>query len=233
VVDRPARGRPIQDAPEAPALRELLVDFESLGEGPAFTLFRRRHGVRPLDVMQAGHAPLADWLALLDSDFAVLATPGAIRANETAQGPGEATWSVRCAGYGFHYETGVPVAMRRAAAVEAHETARLSIATRRLRQTLAAGTKLLLFQQDVPASDEDIIPLLAAVQARGANTILWITPAEADHPPGSVEVLMNGLMRGYVAPGSADEVDPGWVTVCRRAWRSWRAMAETAAAEAA
>jgi hypothetical protein len=224
VTDQPTRGLPDHDAPAPPPLREMLLDFESLGEGPAFARFRRQQGVRPLDLLQGGHAPLADWLTLLDEDFAVLTAEGAIRATATAPREGEATWSVSVDGLALHYDTGMTVAARKPAAVEAREQARLAIAARRLRHTLAAGNKLLLFQQDKPVSDDQMIPLLAAVQDRGPNTILWVTPAEPGHPAGSVEVLMNGLLRGYVGPGLQEGSWAGWTQMCRLAWRSWRAM---------
>jgi hypothetical protein len=52
-----------------------------------------------------------------------------------------------------------------------------------------------------------------------ANTLLFVTPADAAHPPGTVERLMPGLLRGsidrFAPPENAHDLSlECWLAVC-------------------
>ncbi|GAN75898.1 IPT/TIG domain-containing protein [Acidisphaera rubrifaciens] len=226
----------LDGAPAAPPAEALLVDIATLGEGPALTRFRATHGVELLDVLNGGTWTLAGLVEALVDDFAAIGRIDGIAAMPCAHADGRETWFAGVRAYGLAYDTGRATAEIDEATMRRREHARLTIAVRRLRQTLAAGSRLLLLHQDVPASDEAMIPLLAALLDRGTSTLLWVTPADAAHPPGTVELLMRGLLRGYVAepaaaPGDmAAADDGGWMQVCRRGWRLRRALCPSAPA---
>ena len=62
-----------------------------------------------------------------------------------------------------------------------------------------------------------------ALARYGDNTLLWVVPAETDRPAGTVEVIMPGLLRGYIdrfAPddNAHDFSFEGWLHVCANAW---------------
>lgn len=224
----------LEGAPPAPPADALLIDMATLGEGPAFTRFRASHGVHLLDVLNGGTWPLAGLVEALADDFAAIGRIDGIAAMPCAHADGRETWFAGVRAYGLAYDTGRPTAEIDEATMRQREHARLTIAVRRLRQTLAAGSRLLVLHQDTPASDEAMIPLLAALQDRGPSTLLWVTQADPEHPPGTVELLMRGLLRGYVAepePGYATAGDDGgWLLACRRGWRLWRALCPSAPA---
>jgi hypothetical protein len=74
--------------------------------------------------------------------------------------------------------------------------------------------------------------LYMALNRHHDATLLWVVPAERDRPPGTVEVLMPGLLRGYIdrfAPGdnAHDLSFDGWLRVCTNAvalTKLWRPM---------
>jgi hypothetical protein len=61
-----------------------------------------------------------------------------------------------------------------------------------------------------------------ALNQRSGTTMLWVVPSERDRPPGTVEVLMPGLLKGYIdrfAPSdnAHDLSFDGWLKVCANA----------------
>jgi hypothetical protein len=56
----------------------------------------------------------------------------------------------------------------------------------------------------------------------GDNMLLWVVPTEPDRPAGTVEVVMPGLLKGYIdrfAPddNAHDFSFEGWLRVCANA----------------
>jgi hypothetical protein len=71
-------------------------------------------------------------------------------------------------------------------------------------------------------SEEEILPLHMALNRHSEATLLWVVPAERDRPAGTVEVLMPGLLKGYIdrfAPenNAHDLSFDGWLRVCTNA----------------
>ena len=69
-----------------------------------------------------------------------------------------------------------------------------------------------------------MLPVYAALNESGRNWLLWMVPADAAHPSGVVEVLLPGLLRGYVdrfAPqeDAHDLSLAAWTRVGEAAWR--------------
>ena len=61
-----------------------------------------------------------------------------------------------------------------------------------------------------------------ALNRHGEATLLWVVPAEKDRPAGTVEVVMPGLLKGYIdrfAPddNAHDLSFEGWLRVCANA----------------
>ena len=90
----------------------------------------------------------------------------------------------------------------------------------------AANAEKIFVVKRVPAlRPEEVLPLYAALTDLGRSWLLWVVPADAAHPPGTVEVLLPGLIRGYVAQlapyDDAPSVSvPEWTAVCEAAWRA-------------
>jgi hypothetical protein len=72
---------------------------------------------------------------------------------------------------------------------------------------------------------EEVLPVYTILNELGRNWLLWMVQSDATHPPGRVEILLPGLMRGYVdrfAPSeNAHELSmEAWTAVCEAAWRA-------------
>jgi hypothetical protein len=90
---------------------------------------------------------------------------------------------------------------------------------------VAAGEKIFVIKRTPPLRPEEILPLYAVLNETGRNWLLWMVPSDPAHPPGTVEVLLPGLLRGYIdrfAPleNAHDLSLDAWTAVCGTAWRA-------------
>ena len=108
--------------------------------------------------------------------------------------------------------------------VHQREIRRLPLLVRKLKEDLAAAEKIFVYHGMGRLSDADATLLVTALRRYGANTLLWVELADADHPAGTVEWAGTGLLKGYIdrfAPGE-DAHDLSldcWLAICREAWR--------------
>ncbi len=215
--------------------RDMLMGFEALGTTPEFGLVQRRHGADPLGLLRFTDIGLDALLDMLEGQFASIADPGALSLGYATMPEGGATYQLTHHQYGMVYRTLVPVSGMDPQELLRRETSRLMLTARKMVQTLNAGTmedgdKILVVRTVGPLEDDALIPLMCALTAYGPNMVLWVTDADADHPLGSVEPLMHGLLRGHVRAATAGKEagadgadDDGWLAVCRAAWMLWRA----------
>jgi len=85
---------------------------------------------------------------------------------------------------------------------------------------LTAGEKIMVFRQNEPLLANDLNDLRQAIAAYGPSVLLWVQAARAGHPAGSVEVIEDRLMTGYVttiAPRTnVPDLDiPSWMAMLR------------------
>jgi hypothetical protein len=103
------------------------------------------------------------------------------------------------------------------------EATRLKFLRRKFVDELDAGEKIFVFKRGSPVPEAEILPLFMALNKRRPNTLLWVVPEEPGRPAGTVEVLMNGLLKGYIdrfAPqdNAHDFSFEAWVRLCVHAW---------------
>jgi hypothetical protein len=89
-------------------------------------------------------------------------------------------------------------------------------------EELDGTNKIFVYKFGAAVTEEEILPLHMALNRRSETTLLWVVPAERDCPPGTVEVLMPGLLKGYIdrlAPNdnAHDLSFEGWLRVCANA----------------
>jgi len=103
------------------------------------------------------------------------------------------------------------------------ESARLRFLRRKFLEELEANEKVFVYKFDAPVAEEEILPLHMALNRHGTATLLWVVPAEPDWPAGTVEVVMPGLLKGYIdrfapADNAHDLSFEGWLRVCANAY---------------
>jgi hypothetical protein len=222
---------PPQPAPGGwPPAHELMADFEGLGENCEFGLAQRALGAEPIGLIRFGSASVAGLTAALDSGFAGLDDPSRIEIYVGNVGE----FMVRLHPFAIRYHTFRRPSEVSADALHALEVRRVGLLRRKLLADIATGDRIFV-RKDVEAwRPEAARDLLAALRRHGAPTLLWASPADGTRPPGTVEVVAPGLLRGHMGR-LAPRTDPialpaaEWLRVCRGAWRLVRDAAPVGA----
>jgi len=92
---------------------------------------------------------------------------------------------------------------------------------------MKAGEKIYVRHSNAAMTAADALPIFLALNRHGANTLLFVTPADG-HPPGTVEEIMSGLLRGHIDrmgdDGERWRISAGsWLEVCANALKLWAA----------
>jgi hypothetical protein len=197
--------------------KDLVLQFESLGDNCELGLLQRRAGVEPLGLLRFAGARLCHLITALDARFDGIADPGTIHVHEE-----NGEYMILLSKYGFNYHTHVKVGEADPGALHRQQVGTVGFLARKLIDDLEAGEKLLVFRQNEPLSANDLIDLRIALAGYGPGTLLWVQPARPGFPPGTVVVADDRLMIGYVtrlAPrGNVPELDVrSWLAMLRNA----------------
>jgi hypothetical protein len=201
--------------------RDLMMRFESLGENCEFGLVQRRCGAEPLGLLRFASAPLPRLIAGLRDHFATMGRHDNIDVQCPA-GSREFMVLDRC--YGFYYHAWATVDDMTAQAVHEREVRRVPFLVRKLLEDLADGEKIFVFHGMKRLSEADARALATVIAGFGPGTLLWVEAAEAGQAPGTVDVLGDNLLRGWIdrfAPteNAHDFSLACWITLCRNALR--------------
>jgi hypothetical protein len=220
-------GTPPQPMSDVLSDRELMLNFESIGDNCELGLVQRKAGAEPLGLLRFSGVPVHHLIAALDQRFAGIAEPENIRLQVE-----NGEYMVKLTKYDFIYHAWVQAGQMEPAALHAREVRRTGFLTNKLISDLESPAKILVFRQNEPVLAHDLALLRGALGRYGTNTVLWVLEAQPGHPPGTVEVADDHLLLGYVrwlAPrDNAHKIDhAAWLSVCRAAYAIWHS-AETA-----
>jgi hypothetical protein len=220
---------------------EIALRFESLGENCEFGLFQRRCDSEPLGLLRFSSTFMRNLIRGIDNGFDGLGEPEAI--NPRLEGEPRKEYMIYEQRYGLVYHTFVYEGQRSIWLMREQESARLKFLRRKFIEELEANDKIFVYKFNAPIAEEEILPLQMTLNRYGDATLLWVVPAERHRPPGTVEVVAPGLLKGYIdrfAPddNAHDLSFDGWLHVCANAWvlsrlqKSLRHGKPAAAAEA-
>ncbi len=223
-------GEPAEGAPDTLPLSEVMLRFESLGENCEFGLVQRKGGAEPLGLLRFSSTPMPKLLAALAARFEGLGRPDRITVDLSSNGR---EYMISDKTFGLYYHAWVMAGERPPEDVHRREIRRLPYLTRKLIEDLTDGEKIFVYRSMTPISTAQAMKLVEAIRSYGPSTLLWMELADPGHPPGSVEYLAPGLMRGRMdrfAPGSnAHDFSFGcWEKVCRTALAMWAQQKEAA-----
>jgi hypothetical protein len=218
VLPRPV----IATGPPALPRDQLITLFESLGDNCEFGLVQRKMGAEPLGLLRFSFIELRDLLRGMQCGFDGLGDPGTV--DVTAQGA-DREIVVRESVYNmtyhtFQYETEIDLET-----VQRQQATRLNFLKRKLMEDIGAGEKIFVLKRFPALRPEEVLPIYATLNELGRNWLLWMVPSDAAHSPGTIEVLLPGLLRGYIDRFAPNENAHNlsletWTAVCEAAWRA-------------
>jgi hypothetical protein len=201
-------------------LGELAMQFESLGENCEFGLVQRRADAEPLGLLRFSSTFLHNLLRGLEARFEGLGGPDEVQPRLS----GDAReYMIHEKRYGLVYHTFVYEGQRSADLMKEQETARLKFLRRKFIEELEIGEKIFVYKRNGPVSEAEILALYLALNQFGPNTLLWVVPADPRRPAGTVEVMLDGLLKGHIDRFAPDENAhdlsfESWIKLCANAW---------------
>jgi hypothetical protein len=205
------------NAAAALADAELVLQFESIGDNCEFGLVQRQAGAEPLGLLRFAGVPLRNLLRGLNARFVNIDDPAHIRINAE-----HGEYMVKLTKYDYTYHAHVKVGEMEPAALHKQQVRTVGFLVKKLIEDLENPSKILVFRQNEPLSASDLIDLRIALSAYGPSTLLWVQPGCPGHPPGSVDVVDERMMVGYVRRLAERDRVPNldfgsWMQVLRRA----------------
>jgi hypothetical protein len=203
-------------------LNQMIMGFESLGDNCEFGLVQRVMGAEPLGLFRFAYIELPLLVRGLRSGFVGLGDPGTV---EVTVDSGDREYMVRESVYGMTYHTFQYEQQISIETVREQQSARLHFLRRKLMDDIAAGEKIFVLKRLPPLRPEEVMSVFATLNEQGRNWLLWVVPSDAAHPPGMVEILLPGLLRGYMDRFAPKENAHGlsreaWTSLCVAAWRA-------------
>lgn len=199
---------------------EIALKFESLGENCEFGLFQRRCDSEPLGLLRFSSTFMRNLIRGIENGFEGLGEVDTI--DPRLEGGPRKEYMIHEKKFGLVYHTFVYEGQRSVWLMREQESARLKFLRRKFMEELEASEKIFVYKFNGPVSEEEILPLHLVLNTYGPSTLLWVVPAERDRPTGTVEVMMPGLLKGYIdrfAPedNAHDLSFEGWLRVCANA----------------
>jgi hypothetical protein len=184
---------------EGVSLRDLVTDFESLGNNCELGIVQRSLGAEPLGLFRwAGINHVEMLINALHSQFEGLGDPRFVD-HEVLRG-----WDHHAAidkKFGFYFHTDLDptqVADRPEdrGRLAAHEGRRLKFLVGNLLNVLRTGEKILVYRQKAPLEPGQLDRLSKAIARIGPSTLLLIIE-DPSREPGAIEVKHEALIIGY------------------------------------
>jgi hypothetical protein len=196
---------------------QFMLRFESLGDNCEFGLVQRRCGAEPLGLLRFSNLSLAQLIRGLDTGFAELGEPANMEF-ELDNGQ-RREYVVRDRSLALVFHTFIHEGEVAESELIAQQSTRLRFLRRKFLEDLANGEKIFVVKRNVALTEPEVLPLLAALQRHGADKLLYVVPATPEHPPGTVERLSSGPLRGYIdrfaPPTNAHDLSLGvWLALC-------------------
>jgi hypothetical protein len=197
---------------------DLVGRFEGIGQDCEFGIFQRACGAEPLALFRFAGIETSDMIRGLDADFEGIDDPANISAvlyHPTGD------FHIHQDKYRFRYHTYSYAKDITAAAVEARHAKLLSLLRRIFFERIANAERIFVLKRNRPVSDAEALAVFRALTRHGPATLLYVTLADPTHRAGSVEVVGQRLMKGYIdsfwVHGVATFSFAHWLEICLNA----------------
>jgi hypothetical protein len=197
--------------------RDLVLQFESLGDSCELGLVQRRIGVEPLGMFRFAGTPLRHLIRAMEARFEGMADPEHVRVD-----PQNDEYMIKLTKYDFIYHADVKIGEADPVALHQQHTRTVRFLIAKLIADLETPEKIMVFRQNEELSANDLLDFRSALAAYGPATLLWVQATRRGHPPGTVAVIDDTLMVGYVTRlalrDNAPDFDlPSWMVMLRNA----------------
>jgi hypothetical protein len=194
----------------------LTRGFESLGDNCEFGIVQRKLGLEVLNIFRFCNVKLPDLVSALTDDLTAVSDPSSVTVDLNDADPRE--YVLTLSAYNMHWHTFSHENEVDSLALWRDHTVKLSYLRRKFYEGLRAGRKTYVIKHPERVPMGRAVALLLELNRHGRATLLCVEPASGKRRPGEVELLIPGLMRGYVerfAPeASVDLADPAdWLRV--------------------
>jgi len=209
--------------------RDLFMSIESLGDNCEFGAVQRVAGAEPLGLLRFASISAANLACALRRRFEGVGDPENVRLEiaDTRE------YVVHDA-YGIEMHSFVHVHEVPYDRFLAQILRRIAFLRAKLLADLEEASKLFVYKARGGMSLEQALMLREAIRGYGDTHLLCVLLADADHPPGLVERLGEGLLIGYISGfasviGVVDTNYDEWLTICERSSRLRQGLSESPA----
>ena len=195
-------------------MAQVMGAFESLGQWCYFGVMQQRFGADHPSLLRFAGLHLPDLVHGLINRFEGIAQPERMAVFQAPATPD--VYDVHDHTYRVWWHTGLPVGQTTPEEILQREGVRIPYLQRKFKKTLAAGQRI--FVLTVPLPDDEAFAAFLALDLWARNTVLFVTQDER-YPPGSVELLGNGLLRGTIDGTSIETrgTEEVWMSVLANA----------------
>ncbi|HTA38322.1 MAG TPA: hypothetical protein VK760_04560 [Candidatus Acidoferrales bacterium] len=196
-----------------------MTRFVSVGANCEFGFAQRAHGAESFDLFRWARISVPILLHVLSERLSEIGDPEQIELRATEFGE----WTGFHRKYGFEWHTFVlPERRMSLEALHRRECARISKLASLFVDHLMLGDKIFVFAGS-ELTESDVRPLVDAIRLYGAAPLLFVTSATSRSRTGTVEVVEDGLLHGYLdrfsdpydMPATTDA--NAWLGVCEAA----------------
>ena len=196
-------------------MSQVLGRFESLGQWCYFGVMQQRFGADHPSLLRFAGLHLPDLLHGLVRRFDGIGQSERMTVFRAPASPD--LYDVHDDGYRVWWHTGQPVLTTTPDKIIRGESIRVPYLQRKFVKTLAAGRRI--FVMPTPIAADEALAVFLALDLWARNTLLFVT-RDGPHPPGSVEVLGNGLLCGTIETADVDErgTERTWLSILSNAF---------------
>ena len=205
------------DAPAVLSDIELLCQFEGLGRYCEFGFVQRLVGAEPMGLLRFAGVSLLGLVSGLQTRFAGISEPDNVSLYLE-----DGEYIIKVRNFSISCHTEIHAGDMVPEQLLGIERRKLRVLARQLTMALEQASRIFVFHQREALAESDLARLLDALALYGTPMLLRVVEADRAHSPGTVEMVRDGLLVGYVHHLTPPEAthEPhleSWVDVCRNA----------------
>lgn len=206
------------------SVRGLMLNFSSLGDSCEFGLVQRRAGAEPLGLLRFSSTFLCNLIEGLNARFDGLGTLDDIEVQVAPSDiHGRHEYMIQERQYNLLYHPFAYTDTIEQSKLLQRESRRLTFLREKFIDELESAEKIFVVKRD-RATEAEILALVLALRNYGPVWVLWVVATTEQEKWGCVELLQDGLLRGYIdrfAPteNAYDLSFDQWSSICANSYR--------------